>query len=337
MIARILAVLKARNLEFIRDRSSMTWAIAMPFVLVFGLAIVFSGSDPDQFTVAVLDDAVAVEAHAHPFYATRFIEFVPVEDAAEAIRKVGRHQFDLLLASEPSMRYWVNPESPRGYVVERLLLQADAAAERQVVTGEAVRYVDWLVPGILGMNIMFGCLFGVGYVVVRYRKNGFLKRLRATPLSAFEFITAQAVSRLLLILGVQIVVFLGVKLLLDISMEGSYFALFLVALLGCSALISLALVIAARIDSEELAAGALNLCTFPMMLLSGVFFSLEGSPQWLQQLAAALPLTQILTAARAVMLDGAGVAAVVPQLIVLLAMTAVFLSVGSALFRWRFI
>jgi len=337
VIARILAVLKARNLEFIRDRSSMTWAIAMPFVLVFGLAIVFSGSDPDQFTVAVLDDAVAVEAHAHPFYATRFIEFVPVEDAAEAIRKVGRHQFDLLLASEPSMRYWVNPESPRGYVVERLLLQADAAAERQVVTGEAVRYVDWLVPGILGMNIMFGCLFGVGYVVVRYRKNGFLKRLRATPLSAFEFITAQAVSRLLLILGVQIVVFLGVKLLLDISMEGSYFALFLVALLGCSALISLALVIAARIDSEELAAGALNLCTFPMMLLSGVFFSLEGSPQWLQQLAAALPLTQILTAARAVMLDGAGVAAVVPQLIVLLAMTAVFLSVGSALFRWRFI
>jgi ABC-type multidrug transport system permease subunit len=337
VIGRILAVLKARNIEFIRDRSSLTWAIVVPFVLVFGLAIVFSGSESDQFTVAVLDDAGAVEAKEHPFYATRFIEFVPVTDAADATRKVGRHQLDLLFARLPRARYWINPESPSGYVVERLLLQSDPAAEREVVAGEAVRYVDWLVPGILGMNMMFGCLFGVGYVVVRYRKNGFLKRLRATPLRAFEFITAQALSRLLLILGVQIVVFAGVKLLLDVSMTGSYLALFLIALLGSTALISLALVVAARIDSEELAGGALNLLTFPMMLLSGVFFSLEGSPAWLQNLAGILPLTPMLAAARAVMIDGAGVTDILPQLTLLLGMTVVFLAVGSALFRWRFV
>jgi ABC-type multidrug transport system permease subunit len=309
----------------------------VPFVLVFGLAIVFSGSDSNQFTVAVLDDSAAVAAHKHAFYATRFVEFVPVENPADAIRKVGRHQFDLLLEREPRARYWINPESPSGYVVERLLLQVDPNAERQVVTGEAVRYVDWLVPGILGMNIMFGCLFGVGYVVVRYRKNGFLKRLRATPLSAFEFITAQALSRLLLILAVQAIVFTGVKLLLDISMQGSYLALFLVALLGSSALIALALVIAARIDSEELAGGALNLLTFPMMLLSGVFFSLEGAPRWLQNLAGALPLTPMLEAARAIMIDGAGIIGVLPELGILLGMTVLFLAVGSALFRWRFV
>jgi ABC-type multidrug transport system permease subunit len=337
VIARIFAVLKARNIEFIRDRSSMIWAIVMPFVLVFGLGVIFSGSDSDHFTVGVLDDTAAVAAHAHPFYATRFVEFVPVTDRAEAIKKVGRHQYDLLLERASPTRYWINPESPTGYVAERLLLQTDPAAERQDVTGDAVRYVDWLVPGILGMNMMFGCLFGVGYVVVRYRKNGFLKRLRATPLRAFEFITAQALSRLFLVLAVQVFVFLGVKLLLDISMEGSYLALFVVALLGCSALISLALVIAARISSEELAAGALNLCTFPMMLLSGVFFSLEGSARWLQNLANALPLTQMLTAARAVMIDGAGLADILPQLGALLAMTALFLVVGSALFRWRFV
>jgi ABC-type multidrug transport system permease subunit len=337
VIARILAVLKARNIEFIRDRSSMIWAIVMPFVLVFGLGIIFSGSDSDQFTVAVLDDASAVEAQVHPYYATRFIAFVAVADRADAIKKVGRHQFDLLFERQPTPRYWVNPESPTGYVAERLLLQADTTAVRLEVTGDAVRYVDWLVPGILGMNMMFACLFGVGYVVVRYRKSGFLKRLRATPLSAFEFITAQALSRLFLVLAVQAFVFLGVKLLLDISMEGSYLALLTVAVLGCSALLSLALVIAARINSEELAAGALNLCTFPMMLLSGVFFSLEGSPLWLQNLASAFPLTQILTAARAIMIDGAGLGQVWPELATLLGMTAVFLGVGAALFRWRFV
>jgi ABC-2 type transport system permease protein len=337
VIARILAVLKARNIEFVRDRSSLVWALVMPFVLVFGLAIVFSGSDADQFTVAVIDTPRALADIADPFYATRYVNFVTVTDVDAAVRKVGRHQFDLLFQREPSAHYWINPESPSGYIVERLLLQVDPSAEREIVTGEAVRYVDWLVPGILGMNMMFGCLFGVGYVVVRYRKNGFLKRLRATPLRAFEFITAQALSRLILTLGVQIVVFIGVKLFLDISMEGSYFALLLVALLGCTTLISLALVIAARINSEELAAGALNVLTFPMMLLSGVFFSLEGSPQWLQNLAAVLPLTQILNAARNVMIDGAGVADILPQLSILVAMTIVFLGLGAALFRWRFV
>ena len=93
-------------------------------------------------------------------------------------------------------RYWVNTSSPKGYIVEKLLLAADRDAQRQPVTGDAVRYVDWLFPGILGMNMMFSCLFGVGYVVLRYRKTGFLKRLHATPLSAFEFLSAQVLSRL---------------------------------------------------------------------------------------------------------------------------------------------
>lgn len=336
MIKRILAIFKARNIEFVRDRASMAWAITTPFVLVFGLGFIFSGADTDQFTVAVLDDAQTIQAGRDPFFATRYVDFVHVDDADEALRKVGRHQFDLAFRSEPERRYWVNPESPTGYVVERLLLQADPAARREVVTGEAVRYVDWLVPGILGMNMMFACLFGVGYVIVRYRKNGFLKRLRATPLSAFEFISAQALSRLTLTLLIQICVFTAVKLMLDISMRGSYIALFLVALIGCSALISLSLVVAARISSEELAGGAVNVLAFPMILLSGVFYSLEGSPQWLQSFATLLPLTQMLTAARAVMIDGAGVLGILPQLGILAGMTALFLVIASVLFRWRF-
>ena len=335
MIGRIWAILQARNIEFVRDRASMAWALLMPFGLVFGLGLIFSGGDQDQFTVAVAG-ASEIAPEVNPFFGTRFIDFVAVDDLEAARRKVGRHQYDLLLDLDAGVRYWVNPESPTGYIVERLLRQVQPDAEREVVTGDAIRYVDWLVPGILGMNMMFSCLFGVGYVVVRYRKNGFLKRLRATPLHAFEFMSAQALSRLILTLAVQVGVFVGVKLLLDIRMEGSYLALLLVAFLGCSALISLSLVLAARVSSEELAGGLVNLIGLPMVLLSGVFYSLEGSAVWLQRVAGILPLTQMLDAARAIMIDGAGVLDVLPQLAYLGIMTVAFLALGSALFRWSF-
>lgn len=334
MMHRILAVLYARNLEFIRDRSSLGWNIFMPLVLVFGLAIIFSGEDTSQFKVAVLRDAQGAP-QAHPFFDTRFIEFIPVTDVEETLRKVGRHQLDMLFDTRQGTRYWVNEDSPTGYIVEKLLLQADPAARKEIVTGRAIRYVDWLVPGILGMNMMFSCLFGVGYVVVRYRKNGFLKRLRATPLRAVEFIVAQVLSRLILIMAITAIVFLGVKYALDIPVEGSYLLLGLVALLGGIALVSLSLLMAARVSSEEFAGGLLNMISWPMMLLSGVFFSLEGSSAWLQQTAQALPLTQTLAAARSVMIDGAGLVEIWPNLVALMLMSLVFLFAGSALFKWR--
>jgi ABC-type multidrug transport system permease subunit len=103
-----------------------------------------------------------------------------------------------------------NQVHPKGYIVEKLLLAAEPTAVRQPVTGAAVRYVDWLFPGILGMNMMFSCLFGVGYVVLRYRKSGFLKRLHATPLTAFEFLSAQVLSRLGLILFVTAILYAGI-------------------------------------------------------------------------------------------------------------------------------
>ena len=331
MIRRILAVLKARNLEFVRDRGSMAWAIGMPFGLVFGLGYIFSGSDTDQFTVGIAGEP----AGQHAFLDTRYIDFVPVDDVDAAIRRVGRHQLDLLVEFTPTVHYWVNPDSPSGYVAERLLLQSEPGATRETVTGDAVRYVDWVVPGILGMNMMFSSLFGVGYVVVRYRKNGFLKRLQATPLSAFEFISAQALSRLLLTVAVQAGVFLTVRAVLGIAMNGSYLALLLVAIIGCASMIALSLVFAARVSSEELAGGLVNVIAFPMVLLSGVFYSIEGSPGWLQSVAKALPLTQMLAAARAIMIDGAGIVGVLPELVFLTLLTFAFLGIGSVLFRWR--
>ena len=335
MLQRIYAIFVARNREFMRDRGTLAWNLAMPIVLVFGLAFVFGGEGRDQYTVGVLQQAGEIDSSLHPFLESRYIDFVAVSDEADALRKVERHQLDLLVRFD-DQQYWVNPESPKGYFAERLLQQSDAdgSMQKAQVTGDPIRYVDWVLPGILGMNMMFSCLFGVGYVVVRYRKNGFLKRLRATPLRPSEFIVAQVASRLLLVLAVTIFVYTGTHLILDTRMEGSYLALLLVTIVGCVAMVSLGLMIAARVTSEELAGGLLNMISWPMMILSGVWFSLESAGETVQNLAKLFPLTHILDSARAVMLDGATLVDVAPSLVILTALSVVFLGIGARFFRW---
>ena len=233
MFGRIYAVFKGRNREFLRDRGSFTWNLLLPVVLMFGLSFAFGG-DRDAYTVGVLQDSVEIAEEQHPFLSMRYIRFVPTSDRDDALRKLSRHQLDLLVEFGDSPRYWVNPDSPKGHFVELALLQSDTMApptiDKEKISGDAVLYVEWVLPGILGMNMMFSCMFGVGYVVVRYRKNGFLKRLRATPLSSFEFISAQCASRMILIMCITVFVYTGTHLILDTRMDGSYFTLFVVAL-----------------------------------------------------------------------------------------------------------
>ena len=337
MWQRIYSIFKARNREFVRDRGSFAWNVIFPIVLMFGLSFAFS-NERDAYTVGVLQDAAEIDLNEHPFLHTEFVNFVAFQDVELAMKKVARHQLDLVIEFGDTTKYWINPESPQGYFAEIILLQAGSVTaqnlDKQQISGAAIGYADWLLPGILGMNIMFSCLFGVGYVVVRYRKNGFLKRLRATPLTSFEFITAQVASRMVLIMVITSFIYTGTHLILDTRMEGSYFTLFLVAAVGAISLISLGLVVSARVASEELAGGLLNLINWPMMMLSGVWFSLEGAPQAVQTAASVFPLTHVLAAARAVMLDGATLADIAPSLLTLSLLSAVFLAIGAKIFRW---
>jgi ABC-type multidrug transport system permease subunit len=333
---RFLAILHARNMEFIRDGASLGWNILFPLLLVAGFAFVFSGEPKDIYKVGVVGDASQLTGVEADFFKTKYIQFIPIDDLAKGIDKVDHFQLDLLVDLTAGRQYWVNANSPNGYILERLLkAEARTAYRKEVVSGKEIRYVDWVVPGILAMNMMFSCLFGVGYAIVRYRKNGFLKRLKATPLKPFEFLLAQMVSRLLLIQTITVLVYAGCDYFIHFQMRGSYANLFLISLTGAVCLISLGLLVAARLSSEELAGGILNLLTWPMMLLSGVWFSLEGANPIVRKIALFLPLTYVVDGARAIMTEGAGFTQVLPQLTILLVMSAVFLLVGSVIFRWE--
>jgi len=327
---RFVATLAARNREFLRDRMALSWNILLPVLIVMGFAFAFTSDNQELFKVGVKGEPEG----EHAFLATRHITFIAVDELDGNIPKVERHQLDMLLDLE-LQRYWINRTSAKGYILEQLLAADGNTFSRQAVNGKEIRYVDWLIPGVLGMNVMFSSLFGVGYVIVRYRKNGVLKRLKATPLTPFEFLSAQVVSRLWLIVMLTSLVYAGTDIFIGFRMNGSYLTLLLVLTLGTLSMISLGLIIAARMANEEAANGLLNMLSWPMMMLSGVWFSLEGSPLIVQQLALLLPLTHLTEAARAVMIDGAGLWEIRWHLVVLAVMTAIFMAIGARTFRWE--
>jgi ABC-2 type transport system permease protein len=334
---RIYALFVARNLEFVRDRTALAWTLLLPILIIFVFAYAFTEDNPEKFKVGLIAGAGSL-ATAEQFRATRYIKFIEFEQAEANLYKVERHQIDLLFDAA-SKRYWVNGTSPNGYIVEKLLLAAyaDSAGtlQKTMVEGDEVRYIDWVIPGVIGMNIMWGALFGIGYVIVRYRKFGVLKRLSATPVTAMEFLSAQILSRLWLLLLVNAVIYIGMDLFVDFRMLGSYFNLLLVYVLGSINLICCGLVVAARISSEEVANGLLNLFSWPMMFLSGIWFSLEGAHPLMQKFALLLPLTHVTEAARGVMIDGAGLVDIADHLLLLGLSSAILLWIGARIFRWE--
>jgi ABC-type multidrug transport system permease subunit len=344
---RLWAVLKARNLEFFRDKSAFGWNFIFPFLLVAGFGIIFGGKTYTEYKIGVFpakSERVAMAALDIPqrFKEMKHLKFIGFQNAAQGLKKLKHHRIDFLLKiGQAPHQYWVSDSSPKGYVVEQMFKaslippKSRPNAEKKEIHGSTIRYIDWLFPGILAMNMMFSALWGVGYVVVRYRKNGVLKRLKVTPLTSFEYITAQAISRIFLLMFTLMVVWTGCDLIFSFDVQGSYLDLFLVFFLGSLSLTSLGLVLASRGTSEEFTTGILNFISWPMMFLSEVWFSLEGAPAWVKTFAKIFPLTHMLTAARKVMHEGAGLIQISLELMVLSLMTLGFLALGAALFSWN--
>ena len=333
---KFLAVLHARNMEFLRDRSALVWNLAMPFMLVFGLAFTFSGGSKDIYKIGIVGGTERMTLVAPKLQSTQHLEFIQYDDLNKGIDKVKHHQMDMLIDVSGAPKYWVNSTSPNGYLLERIIWGTEGNQfERQAVEGAEIRYVDWFLPGILGMNMMFACLFGVGFVIVRYRKNGFLKRLKATPLGAFQFLLAQLVSRLMLVMLITVIVYAGCNIFIKFNMQGSYWDLLLVNTLGAMSMISIGMLIASRTASEEFAGGILNVMTWPMMLLSGAWFSLEGAENWVKYVAQLFPLTHMISATRAIMNEGATLSQVMPDVWGLAAMSIIILAIGAYVFKWE--
>jgi ABC-2 type transport system permease protein len=338
--SRLWRIFSSRNKEFYRDRAAFGWNILFPFLIILGFGLIFSDNGRGDYKIGYRAGdpaAFASNEHAKNFLSTRHVEFVRFSETDVAFDRLRHHKIDMFVDFGLS-RYWISDSSPKGYIAEKLLLASESQAlyfTKEVVKLREIPYVEWVFPGILAMNIMFSALFGVGYVVVRYRKNGVLKRMSVTPVHPWEFLTAQVLSRLFVIIVTSAIVYAGCAAIYGFECKGSYVLLSGIFILGSFCMISLGLLVACRSESEEFANGLLNVLSWPMMFLSGVWFSLEGTRAWIQNLSLVFPLTHMVDAARKVMNDGATLSDIKVEMLTLAAMSVIFLTVGSIFFKWR--
>ena len=273
--------------------------------------------------------------YSEEFFQLKYIQFIP-QKKEEGLNKIRNHNLDMLIQPGLPLQYWVNDSNRKAYFLEKILKGSySKPIQKMPSLARDVSYVDWVFPGILALNIMFSCLWGVGWLMVKYRDDGYLKRLHATPLKVYHFILGQMLARLLIIFCGTGLVFVVGSWAIDFEMQGSYLDLAVCYLLGVLSLISVGLFVAVRTTSKEFADGVLNLFSWPMIIFSGMWFSLEGASSWILAFAYSLPLTHLVESTRKIMLEGSMLSELWLNVSAMAIFSIVMFTVVSVLFKWN--
>jgi len=329
--------------ELVREPGVLFWIFGFPILISVGLGLAFRTRGPEPVSVGVLPGTPAEVTQALERGGAK----VRALDA-EAARLELRAGKVALVVVPPD-----HPGGPLGYrfdparaesrlaraTVDDLLQRAAGrrdlrAVADQPVTERGARYIDFLIPGLVGMNLMSGSMWGIGWVIVNMRVRKLLKRMLAAPMRRRHLLYAQALARLLLIPVEVFVILLFARLAFDVRVAGSVVAVGVLCVVGASSFAAIAILVASRAQNNETVSGLMNLVMMPMFVLSGVFFSAAHFPQAMQPLINALPLTALNDSLRAVIVDGAGLGAVVKPLVVMAVWGVVSFVAGLRLFRW---
>jgi ABC-type multidrug transport system permease subunit len=331
---------QARVLEFVRDPAALFWVFGFPILLAFVLGLAFRNRPPEPIHVVVAGSpAIAATLRGDPAFE---VEEAPLEEAQWRVR---RAQADLLVRTEGGVVTWrydeTRPEGrlarlAAGRALERASGRPEALASREEkVTEAGSRYIDFLLPGLVGMNLMGSSMWGIGFALVDARKRKLLKRLAATPMRRSDYLLSILLSRLLfLVVETGALVAVG-RFGFGVEVQGSLLAVFALAVLGGFSFAGISLLIASRVESTEVAGGLMNFVMLPMYLLSGAFFSAKHFPEWLQPAIAALPLTALNDGLRAIINEAAPLSAQAVPLAVLLAWGLGTFVIALRAFRWQ--
>jgi len=346
----LVELTRARIITFLREPGSLFWVFVFPVLLAVALGIAFRSRPPESFRIGVdLDSPAAAWAHASLTAAEGVsAELFPSGAATEALR-TGR--IDVLVtvigdprSSQTEIHYRFDPTQPQGRsarlaaddALQRALGRTDPATTRlQEITESGSRYIDFLLPGLIGLNLMGSSMWGLGFVLVMSRVRKHLKRLAATPMRRSHYLLSMMFSRLVY-LGLELTALLAFgRLVFGVRVHGSILAVITVAIIGAASFTGLALLVGARARSIETASGLMNLVMLPMWILSGSFFSYSRFPEIAQPLIRLLPLTALNDALRALMNEGAPLFSTWPQLLVLMTWGVLAFLVALRIFRWQ--
>ena len=331
--------------EFWREPEAVFWALFFPILLSVGLGIAFRNRPADVAHIGVVGEPGPAGALLGVLRGSKAVlaDSLAADDARLGLR-TGRLALVLHAVPNGRVEYEYDDTRPDARtarlvvddVLQRGRGRADVvAASDRLVRERGSRYIDFVIPGLLGMGLMGNGIWLVGFAVVDMRKRKLLKRLMATPMSRAEFLASFGIPRFVLVVIEVGLLVAFATLAFDVPMRGSVLQFVLICLAGAIAFVGLGLLIAARPRTIEGASGLMNLAIVPMWIFSGVFFSSENFPRVIQPFIQSLPLTALNDALRANMLRGAGWGVVGPELAILLAWAVLGYAVALKLFRWR--
>ena len=334
--------MKARLREFVREPETIFWVYVFPVLLAIGLGVAFRNRPVERVFVDV-------EAHIMAEDIARKLKSSPdlvvaIHPPKECLDRLRFGKIALVVVPGNPHTYLFDPTQPDSAlarqrvddVLQRAAGRTDPISTKdQHVTEPGARYIDFLIPGLLGMNLLAGGMWGVGYVIVDMRVKKLLKRFIATPMKRSDFLWSAIGSRMAFMIP-ELVVILGAGVLLfKVPIRGDLFAILFLSILGATSFAGLGLLVASRAKTLETASGLMNLVMMPMWLLSGVFFSPERFPEVFQPLIQALPLTQFNYALREVMLQGASLSSQAWRLGILAAWGGISFLCTLRWFRWN--
>jgi ABC-type multidrug transport system permease subunit len=331
--------------EFLREPEAVFWTFAFPVILAVGLGVAFRNKPADVVAIGVVRGSPAGDSVATRLAAARGLKVQPMAagDASRALR-TGEVALVVTTGAGGRVQYQYDDTRPEGrsarFLTDDALQRAagrrdPVAASDSLVREKGSRYIDFVVPGLLGMNIMGGGIWGLGFAIVEARRRNLLKRLVSTPMPRTHYLASFLFSRFVFLI-LEIAVLVGsAALLFGVPVRGSFLQLFVVCLVAALAFGGVGLLIASRARTIEGVSGLMNLTMMPMWVLSGVFFSSANFPRAAQPFIQALPLTATINALRATMLQGASWGAIAPSIGIVAAWLVVSFTLALKLFRWR--
>jgi ABC-type multidrug transport system permease subunit len=332
----------ARLREFAREPEALFWAFIFPILMSIALAIAFPGSGGKPAVVAVEPGAGSAAIRQALSGAPGItLRDVRPGDEERALREGEVH---LLIEPTTPPTYRFDPARDESRIARLLVDDAlkraagrpdPFTAREEPIQVAGSRYVDWLIPGIVGMNIMGTSMWGIGFSVVQTRMRKLLKRLIASPMRKREYLLAQIGGRLVFLAPEAGVPLIFGAFALGMPIRGSIVSIAVVCLVGALAFGGIGLLLESRARTFEAISGLMNLTMVPMWVVSGIFFSSSNFPQSVQPVIQALPLTALIDALRAVVLEGDGIPAVARELAVLAAWGTAGFAIALRIFRWR--
>jgi ABC-2 type transport system permease protein len=335
----------ARLREFWREPEALFWVYGFPILMVVALGIAFRNKPVERIPVDVEEGSLAQDV-AKKLSGDRFSVHVYDAETCRTRLRTGKTELVVLAspAGSPRYLYLYQPTRPESVLarneVDDALQRAEGRADAVRVEDEKFdepggRYVDFLVPGLLGMSLMGGGLWGVGYVTVDMRIRKLLKRFLATPMRKRDFLAAIMLSRLVFVVPEVLLLLVFAQLAFGVQTRGSFLAVGFLILLGAFTFAGLGLLVASRAKTIEAVSGLMNLVMLPMWVLSGIFFSSERFPDALQPFIRLLPLTPLNNALRAVMLEGATLFSQGMPILILAIWGLLTFALALRWFRWN--